>query len=156
MFKGPLLALAFALCLVFVLASPGARAASLCAEQAATNAPLPLPLAYVGRVKQAFGLHAISPTEVQKLTVARCMGGHLYACFVGANLPCGPANTSAHLPAATSWCQENPNTDFIPASITGHDSAYNWSCAHGHAQITAPSAPLDADGFLKDYWRKIE
>ena len=133
-----------------------AHAANICTSRAASDAALPLPAAFIQTVKKAFDLHNIKPKEVQILTVARCMGGHIYACFVGANLPCGKADTATNQPAITAWCQENPNTDFIPAYVTGHDSAYEWVCAKGQARIQPPSAALDARGFFKDYWRRVD
>lgn len=133
-----------------------AYAANICTARPASDASFPLPTALIPKVKKIFDLHNIKPKQIQQLTVARCMDGHVYACFVGANLPCGKADTATNKPAITSWCKENPKVDFVPAYVTGHDSAYNWSCDNGLAHIQSPSAALDARGFFVDYWRQVD
>lgn len=150
--------LIFSACLLILgcLALSPAHAANLCTARPASDAPVPLPAALIPRVKKAFDLHNIKPKEVQQLTVSRCMDGHVYACFVGANLPCGKADTATHKPDITAWCKENQNADFVPAYVTGHDSAYNWGCTGGLPHIQPPSAALDARGFFTDYWRKVD
>lgn len=132
-----------------------AHAANICTSHPTRDAALPLPLSLVPKVEKTFDLHDIKPKEIQQLTVARCMDGHMYACFVGANLPCGKADAATNKPAITTWCQNNPQADFVPAYVTGHDSAYNWGCANGQARIQPPSAALDARGFFIDYWRLV-
>lgn len=132
-----------------------AHATNICATHPASDASLLLPAALTQKVVKAFHLHDIKPKDVQQLTVARCMDGHIYACFVGANLPCGKADTSTNNPAITAWCKDNSQSDFVPAYVTGHDSAYNWRCTNGQANIQPPSAVLDARGFFVAYWRRI-
>lgn len=148
------------LALVFValgcLAVQPAYAASICRLKPASDALLLLPIMLVPNVEKAFDLHDMEPAEVQHLTVARCVSGHVYACFVGANLPCGKADLATSRPDITAWCEKNPNADFIPAYVTGHDTAYNWRCIKGQAGIESPSVALDASGFLKDYWRRVD
>ena len=51
----------------------------------------------------------------------RCMDGKVYACFIGANLPCGKLNTSRHNAGAEAYCRTDPEADFIPMAATGHD-----------------------------------
>lgn len=138
------------------LAIRPAFAANLCQLRSTSDALLSLPAMLVPNVEKAFDLHNIKPGQVQKLTVARCMGGRVYACFVGANLPCGKADTATNKPDIMSWCKNNPNTDFVPAYITGHDTAYIWRCSDGQPRIEAPSAGLDVSGFFREYWRRVD
>lgn len=147
------------LCLVFVafgcLAAQSAHAANICQSRSASNVLLPLPAMLVPNVEKAFDLHDIKPEEVRHLTVARCMSGHVYACFAGANLPCGKADIATNRPVITAWCRKNPNVDFVPAYVTGHDTAYTWHCIKARARIEPPSAALDPGGFFEAYWRRV-
>ena len=153
MFKplAALLVIVFGLCAV-----PCAHAASLCAASPTSDALFPLPARFVPAAIKAFDLHDVTAQDVQTLTVARCMGGHVYACFVGANLPCDKADLSTYQPAISAWCKTNPQSDFVPAFITGHESAYTWRCTNGQASITPPTEALDAQGFFKAYWRQVQ
>ncbi|MFN2186132.1 MAG: hypothetical protein ACK2UU_19280, partial [Anaerolineae bacterium] len=47
----------------------------------------------------------------------RCMDGSVYACFVGANLPCEAKANTDRMPTQEEldYCQQNPNSDFVPA-----------------------------------------
>ncbi len=78
------------------------------------------------------------------------------ACWVGANLPCGKANTSKDLPAASRWCETHANSDSIPLYVTGHDSIYSWRCAEGKAEAGAPVSNIDARGFFRRYWKIVK
>lgn len=126
------------------------------AHAANRNALIPLPSALVPAVEKAFDLHDMTPMQVQQLTLTRKMNGHVYACFVGANLPCGKADIATHQPAITKWCSQNPNADFVPAYVTGHETAYIWRCTKGQADIIPPSAGLDTQGYFTDYWRRVK
>jgi hypothetical protein len=86
----------------------------------------------------------------------RCMGGKVYACTVGANLPCQEqANTSqSPTPAMTSYCQTNPNGD-IPAFVTGRATVYAWSCQNGVATPGQQVWRVDARGFIANIWYEI-
>ncbi len=84
----------------------------------------------------------------------RCAGGDLLVCTVGANLPCGKADTNKNLPAATRWCATHDNSDFIPMAVTGHDTPYAWRCAGGTAVAGAPTGKLDARGFFAENWKR--
>jgi hypothetical protein len=140
--------------LTIALAAIPAHAGTFCQHDDPTTQPLPPAL--VPQVEKAFGLHNADPAWVQRSTVVRCMDGKLWACNIGANLPCGKANTATALPAGDDWCKQNPNSDFIPAYITGHDSAENWRCTNGAPAITGPTAPIDAQGYLTNYWKILQ
>lgn len=89
-------------------------------------------------------------------TYYRCAGGDVLVCWVGANLPCGKANTSKALPAATQWCETHANSDFIPMVVTGHDTLYSWRCIGGIAEPGRPTGELDARGFFAEYWKRVK
>jgi hypothetical protein len=89
-------------------------------------------------------------------TYYRCAGGRVLLCSVGANLPCGKANTAKTLPAATQWCDTHPNSDFIPMVVTGHDTLYSWRCIGHAAHAGAVVGKLDARGFFAEYWKDVD
>ena len=86
----------------------------------------------------------------------RCADGAVKACFVGANLPCGKANTSKNLPAVARWCEMHPDREVIPLTVTGHDTLYSWHCVGARAATGAPHGALDARGFFAQYWKTLE
>ncbi len=82
----------------------------------------------------------------------RCMDGKVYACFIGANLPCGKLNTSRHNAGAETYCRTDPEADFIPMAATGHDSVYSYRCRGGKPEVAHTSYELDRRGFAKSLW----
>jgi hypothetical protein len=91
-----------------------------------------------------------------KLIQWRCMGGQVFACTVGANLPCGQANTSSTPTAEMDkFCAETPNTEEIPAAVTGHDTIYTWRCAKGVPEIISQVFKVDLRGFIANFWYLI-
>jgi hypothetical protein len=87
----------------------------------------------------------------------RCMDGSVYACFVGANLPCDAKANTDQTPtqAEIDYCQQNPSSDFIPAAVTGHETVYEWRCLDGAPDIVQQVVQPDAQGFLSNIWYKI-
>jgi hypothetical protein len=69
----------------------------------------------------------------REMYVYRCMGGSVWVCNHGANIPCAKGNTRRVLPSVTIYCKENPNEDFVPMVITGHDTIHSWACVGGKA-----------------------
>lgn len=133
-----------------------AQSITFCKPDTSDDALHRLPQALVPLARRLFGLQAMPAAEIQQSTVVRCMDGQLLACNYGANLPCGKANTSRSLPAANTWCRQNPNANFIPAYISGHDSIYNWRCMQGMPTANGPVEPVDSRGFLTSYWKLIQ
>ncbi|MDF2627938.1 MAG: hypothetical protein K0R39_1769 [Symbiobacteriaceae bacterium] len=88
----------------------------------------------------------------------RCMGGKVYACTVGANLPCqSKANLSrTPTPAMVQHCQSNPDADFIPMYVRDRASIYDWACRAGQPVITQQITKPDAQGFLSNIWYEIK
>ena len=98
-----------------------------------------------------------APTDwVAGGTFWRCMDGKVWACFVGANLPCYKVDTSqTPSPEMNDFCEENPTSDFIPAAATGHGTIYEWRCTDGKPQIVRQVFETDAQGFVSDFWYEL-
>jgi hypothetical protein len=87
----------------------------------------------------------------------RCMDGHVYACFVGANLPCEAKANTDRTPTQDEidFCQQNPNSDFIPAVVTGRETVYEWRCTDGTPEIVRQVFQPDARGFISNIWYEL-
>ncbi len=95
------------------------------------------------------------PPSVSRLAAQgrfRCMGGHVYACFIGANLPCQKIATGQANPGAEAFCRDNPQADVVPMVATGHDTRYAYRCQTGRAVVTGTLFRLDARGFAQSIW----
>jgi hypothetical protein len=87
----------------------------------------------------------------------RCMDGDVYACFVGANLPCDAKANTDRTPTQEEieFCQQNPASDFVPAVVTGRETVFAWRCRDGSPEILNQVFQPDAQGFLSEIWYKI-
>jgi Tol biopolymer transport system component/putative hemolysin len=85
------------------------------------------------------------------------MDGDVYACFVGANLPCDAKANTDQTPtqAEIEFCQQNPDSDYIPAAVTGRETVYEWRCRDGAPEVVQQVFQPDAQGFLSELWYKI-
>ena len=88
----------------------------------------------------------------------RCMNGDVYACFIGANLPCDARANTDRTPTQdeTDFCQQNPDSEFIPAVVTGRETVFEWRCREGTPEIVRQVFQPDAQGFLSEIWYKID
>jgi hypothetical protein len=98
------------------------------------------------------------PPEAQLKNSAniRCMNGRLFACFTGANLPCGKMNAARNNPGADEYCHANADTGVVPAFATGHDTIWSYRCSGGRAVIVGPTFALDAGGFAARLWAPLD
>jgi hypothetical protein len=97
------------------------------------------------------------PDEAElKTGYFRCKGGHLLACFAGANLPCGKLDTSKNNQGAIAFCRQNPKADTVPMSATGHDTIYFFACSNGRAKIKKQNWKVDRRGFGIDLWKAMD
>jgi hypothetical protein len=99
-----------------------------------------------------------TPLEMlQNGSVWRCVDGRVYACFVGANLPCEAKANTNQTPTQeeVEFCQANPDSDFIPAVVTGRETVYEWRCRAGAPEIVRQVSEVDAQGFIADIWYAI-
>lgn len=87
----------------------------------------------------------------------RCMNGKVYACFVGANLPCEAKANTDRTPtqAEKDFCQQNPDSDFIPMVVTGRETVYEWRCNNAAPEIVRQLTEPDARGYLSNIWYEI-
>ena len=133
-----------------------------CASVGTLDAPdarytgTPVPDSIIDGFQKAAGItSSTEPLEQwRKSTIWRCMDGVVYACNFGANLPCDSrADTNGTpSPAMSDFCNANPNSDFIPLSVTGHATVYYWKCVNGSAQAGNPVSPVDGRGYLQRIW----
>jgi uncharacterized protein YecT (DUF1311 family) len=86
----------------------------------------------------------------------RCMDGTVYACFIGANLPCSKISTDTRNPGADAFCKDNPDADSVPMAATGHDTLYSYRCRKGRAETAGKLFDLDRRGFAKSLWAPID
>ncbi len=87
----------------------------------------------------------------------RCMDGKVYACTVGANLPCQEKADMSETPtqAMSDFCAQSPDSDYIPAAVTGRATVYEWRCTNGQPEVVKQVFQPDAQGFLADFWYQI-
>lgn len=88
----------------------------------------------------------------------RCMDSKVYACTVGANLPClDKANTDkSPTQAMNDFCASNQNADVIPAAVTGHNTIYDWACKGATPEAVKQVFTPDARGYISDFWHVIQ
>lgn len=86
-------------------------------------------------------------------TFWRCMNSRVYACTVGANLPCQEKADTSQTPTQPmiEYCRNSPNA-FIPAAVTGHATVYLWQCQNGVATPGRQGWQVDAQGFIANIW----
>ncbi len=120
----------------------------------------PVPDEIIAGYKQAAGLQSSTePLDVfRKTTIWRCMGGQVFVCNFGANLPCDSKANSDKTPspAMNDYCNANPNADFLPMSVTGHETIYSWRCVNGAAEILSQVDQVDPQGYLQRIWYPIQ
>jgi len=126
-----------------------------CAAVGTDDRLRPIPESLVSTARTLFHLEAMPVSQISRSTWLRCDEGRALLCNAGANLPCGKANPRRDLPAAQRWCKEHPNTDFIPAFVTGHDTIYAWKCSGTAAAITATVFRTDRRGFISQFWKQV-
>lgn len=119
----------------------------------------PVPQVVIDGYLEAAGLTSTTepPDMLQKGTTWRCMDGRVYACNVGANLPCSSKANLDKTPTAemADYCKANPNSDFIPMSVTGHETVYSWHCVKDVPEMLEQVSQVDAAGYIADIWYEI-
>jgi hypothetical protein len=98
------------------------------------------------------------PDQFKEMTIWRCMEGKVYACNFGANIPCDSKANTDKTPsqAITDYCKSNPEVDFIPMAVTGHNVIYSWSCVNGAPQLGDPFDTVDAAGYQSSFWVPLQ
>jgi len=88
-------------------------------------------------------------------TVYRCMNGRVRLCNAGANIICAKPNRKRGSPEISAFCRENPGSEMVPMSVTGHDALYGWKCV-GSEPVINFTSELDARGFVENVWTPID
>ena len=88
----------------------------------------------------------------------RCMDGKVYACTVGANIPCMSKANTSRVPtqAMREYCRNNPGDGIIPMYVRDRASIYDWGCEGAKPVITRQLTSPDARGFLSSFWYEIK
>ncbi len=129
--------------------------AAFCRRVGTDDVARPITEALVPAVNAAFGMRMPTRAAVDT-TSFRCAGGHVMVCTVGANLPCGKANTNrAPGGGVMQWCRDNPDASVVPAVATGHDTIYEWRCRAGAPQILRQTLHVDPRGFISEFWKAL-
>lgn len=101
-------------------------------------------------------LYAEQQDYVSQFLSWRCYKSQPLACLPGANLPCGKVNTSrTPNQGMIQFCQERPDSSFIPAVATGHDTVYSWRCTGTTPTIERQWIAVDAEGFGTNFWYQL-
>ncbi len=113
----------------------------------------------VDGLRKALGFPGNLPQDlVERAVFWRCMGGSVWACFVGANLPCTVKADPSPVPsqAMKDFCRAESVGEGIPAYITGRATIYEWRCDDGEPKIVRRLDEADGRGFLSAIWYKID
>jgi len=111
------------------------------------------------KLKQKFGAPASAQNDMFiKGTFWRCMDGNVYACNVGANLPCEEKADVSKEPneGILNYCNENPGSDFIPMYASGRTTVYEWKCDGTTPEIVKQISETDHAGYIKNIWYEIK
>jgi hypothetical protein len=108
-------------------------------------------------IRAAFDAKDVDLEVFQRGTVWRCMDHEVYACNVGANIPCLAKADESREPAQPliDYCKENAGSDFIPAVVTGRSTVYEWACDDTEPVIVDQFTEVDSQGFLEFAWHKL-
>lgn len=129
-----------------------AGAADLYCPNPSHARPAKVPPDFVPAVAKTF---QIDNGAVREAGYVRCVGPKLMGCYIGANLDCFKAETRRVLPGATAWCRQNPGSQVIPMSATGHDTIYEWSCHGRRAVAGGTMVTIDPQGYIAENWKEI-
>ena len=113
----------------------------------------PVPDAIARGLRAATGAAADTPLDrFASASFWRCMEGQVYACWVGANLPCWDKANTSQTPTAdmTNYCRANAAA--IPGFVTGGATIYEWRCENGVATPGRQVWQVDARGFIANIW----
>jgi len=115
-----------------------------------------MPAALVDQIRTTLGLSADAPAAGGSSW--RCMNGAVYACYVGANIPCHAKADESEQPteAMTTYCSDNPDAEEIPTLVTGRTTVYGWGCSEGEPQRLERVFETDDAGYITQFWRKVE
>lgn len=116
-----------------------------------------VPVVIAEGIRAAFNAEDVALEVFERGTVWRCMDSKVYACNVGANIPCLSKGDLSPEPSqpVIDYCQENADSDFIPAVVTGRATVYNWGCEDSEPVIVEQYTEVDSQGFLEFAWHEL-
>jgi hypothetical protein len=116
-----------------------------------------LPVVIAEGIRAAYNAEDVALEVYQRSTFWRCMDGKVYACNVGANLPCETKADVSREPteAMIDFCKENVGADFIPAVVTGRATVYNWRCDDSEPVVAEQHTEVDSQGYLEFVWYEL-
>lgn len=88
----------------------------------------------------------------------RCMDGRVLACIDETMSGHGCEQMSlGRTPGPLQWayCRQHPNSEVIPLSVMGWNSAYLWDCAGRVPRAHESALRLDRRGFISDEWSAV-
>jgi hypothetical protein len=98
------------------------------------------------------------PDIFKQMTIWRCMDNKVYACNFGANIPCDSKANTDRTPTQEmiDYCQQFPDDEFIPMSVTGHAVIYSWHCVKDKPEILDQIDTVDEAGYQSRFWQMVE
>jgi hypothetical protein len=108
-------------------------------------------------IRAAFGAEGVDLEVYRRGTFWRCMDSKVYACNVGANLPCeskADQSQEATQPMI-DYCKQDPDADFIPAVVTGRSTIYEWGCDGTEPVIIQQYTEVDEQGYPATFWHEL-
>jgi len=117
-----------------------------------------MPPAIVEGLRTALKAGAVPEPVLASGSFWRCMEGKVYACFTGANIPCMAKADTSKTPdvAMLRFCTDNPESEIIPASVTGRFTVYQWRCRKGLPEAVKQVLTPDVNSFISEYWYEIK
>jgi hypothetical protein len=108
-------------------------------------------------IRAAFNAEDVDLETFQRGTVWRCLDNKVYACNVGANIPCLAKADESREPSQPmiDYCADNVNSDFIPAVVTGRSTIFEWGCDDTTPVIIGQYTEVDSQGFLEFAWHEL-
>jgi hypothetical protein len=82
-----------------------------CQQIGTDDALRAIPTSLVPVAVRLFQLDARPAEQLQRSTYFRCANRHVLLCNLGANLPCGKADTRRDIPGADGWCADHAGSD---------------------------------------------
>jgi hypothetical protein len=116
-----------------------------------------LPVVIAEGIRAAHNAEDVPLEVYQRGTVWRCLDGKVWACNVGANLPCEAKADESREPtqAMIDFCKDNAGVDFIPAVVTGRATVYAWRCEDTEPVVVEQYTEVDSQGFLEFVWYEL-
>ncbi|HYG91926.1 MAG TPA: DUF333 domain-containing protein [Azospirillum sp.] len=109
-------------------------------------------------LRHAMGVPADRPLEpFREGGFWRCMDGAVYACAIGANLPCTAKADASRTPneGMVTYCRQNPGVAVIPAYAAGRETIYAWSCRGHTPEPGGQVVEVDQRGYLANIWHRV-